>query len=335
MTKKYELLPDTIDLYIGGRDRATGNFIPHLSKGRSPNEFKEYIQTVFGNDAEPVTEENLEKITIKFEAALQKFSDKLINAIDSSNLQLFRKLFDYDKEGAIKLFAQIYDRMKAGVKCELSHLEAALAPLSAYTEKEFLSTNPFIYIHNQWIPNSNNVVARFSEAIHILIMNMFTVYHIAPEVFHHEKSIANSIKKIEQHLSNMLLNCEGRGTDYLYDYLIRGEINGDTRIEKYKRIKDDQLIESKLLKYIPQKLSSPQVLHLRNGHFKDYNLMITDQFYDDHFNQILDMLGILNFIKTAYDDYVCNSKSGSNDLRDVHAFEIILQLGHSPTITNT
>lgn len=333
MTSYFPLFPKHIELFIGGRDKNTGNFTPHISEGMSPEIMRQFVAETF--DLVPVDdqdEETLSKsINLDMAKVLHGVVQHFLDGIRAENNWFFKRFVEYDQGGIFRSFARSYQRIRDGKIQPSVTMQEGLDRLFKHYHSEFNNTQDFIPNPQHtgfsqgtkpYISNVDKLAESFSILANVLLMSILCEYHADPDHFRGESFLRDDIQKIKDRIKSFLTSMP-LSSDYTYQqYVMKNRL---WNIDQYKRIEKvtgQHITDTDALHYLVSHMRCDKdgvgndMIYLDlNSDYKKYSIQFVHNL-DHHFNALIDMYGLINMVESIYLDYKAKS-FGSTTTRDV------------------
>lgn len=323
MTSDFPLFPKHIHLFIGGRDKNTGNFIPHISPGMSPESMRNFVAETF--DLVPVDDQNetpSQLLSLDMEKVLHGVVNHFLEGIRAENLYVFKSFVQYDEGGIFRSFAKFYNRIRKGKFQPPAELQIGLNRLYAHYQKVFNDTQDFIINSSNQSVSNTKLSENFSVLVNVLLMSILCDFHADPEDFQEETILRDDIRNIKNRITQFLMHPPHASSDIYYQFVLQKRLFAPDQYARIERITGEILTDADALNSLKNRMICDKdfygndKLHFDKGWgYKKYNIELSVSL-DSHFDALLNMLGLINMVESVYQDYKAKS-FGNNSNPDV------------------
>lgn len=329
----FRTLPPHIELFIGGRDKNSGNFTPHISPDMSPDNMRIFVAETF--DLVPVDDQDEEtpsqSINLDMAQVLHGIVNHFLEGIRAENNFLFKRFIDYDRDGIFRSFARSYQRIRDGKIQPSITMQEGLDRLFKHYHSEFNNAQDFVPNpqHNpqshgtkQYVSNVNELTESFSILVNVLLMSIFCEYHADPEHFQRETLFRDDIQKIKNRIRSFLTSTP-LSSDHTYQqYVMKNRLWNFDQYKLIEKVTGQHVTDTDALHYLVSHMrcdkdyvGNDMVYFDLNSDYKKYSIQFVHNL-DHHFNALIDMYGLINMVESIYLDYKAKS-FGDSPNRDV------------------
>lgn len=332
MISYFPLFPKHIELFIGGRDKNTGNFTPHISQGMSPEIMRQFVAETF--DLVPVEDQDdnqSQSINLDMAQVLHGLVHHFLEGIRAENNWLFKRFVEYDQGGIFRSFARSYQRIRDGKIQPSVTMQEGLDRLFKHYHSEFNNTQDFIPNPQHtgfsqgtkpYISNVDKLAESFSILVNVLLMSILCEYHADPEHFREETFLRDDIQNIKNRIKVFLTSTPLSSDQTYQQYVMKNRLWNVDQYRRIEKVTGQCITDADALHYIVSHMHSDKdfvgndTVYLDlNSDYKKYSIQFVHNL-DHHFNALIDMYGLINMVESIYLDYKAKS-FGDSPNRDV------------------
>lgn len=326
MTLQYPLFPKHIELFIGGRDLRTGAFIPHITKNMSLECMRTFLAETF--DLVPQEDQQSQSINLSMQTVLNSILNNFLVALDGQGKYLVDQLVEYDQKGVFLRFQKTFERINKGTLVPPSDLQMGLSKLLEFHFKKFLNINDMIPGEpprtRNYVSNTAEMRSHFSILVNVLLMSILCDFHEDKKYFKEEIILGNRIKEIKKHLFDKIFCQTGMGSGYYQQYVVKCYLFNKNQYARIKIVTGQEITDSYALQFILNNADTSVKAYETHTESTIYKFQLIDNL-DQHFQDLLEMLGLMNMVESIYLDYKSrgNEVESADHIAPVH-YQILL-----------
>lgn len=318
MTSNFPLFPKHIQLFIGGRDKNTGNFIPHISPSMPPEIMRQFVAESF--DLVPVEEQDKtpsQFTNLNMEQVLNGVVQHFLEGMRTENHYVFKRFVEYDEGGIFRTFAKFYRRICKGTYLPPNDLLMGLNRLYKHYHTEFINTPDFRLNPLKQYESNPQLTENFSILINVLLISILCDFYADQEDFREENILKKDIQDIKNQIIKFLMQPPHANSDVYRQYVLWNRLFSPEKSARIERITGEVLSDTDVLNEVKNRMVCEkdflgnELFHPDDswGH-KKYSIKLTSSL-NQHFDTLLDMLGLINMVESIYLDYKARSFGNS------------------------
>lgn len=320
------LVIKNLQYFIGSRTE-NGKYSV-FSSSMNIEHFKKFCIENLGLETQ--THDDSNRLLLNINYLLEGFTKNIIDTIRSENNNFFNKLLDHTQNGVLRQFSQDYNRIKDGGIDYNYGLRLEINTLIEHHLSIFLTSHLYrweapsyrrqdAYEHVLYIKEFKGI---FSIMVNLLCMSIMIEYKISKNYFKDDFIIKNNINQIKEKLNNVFLEpIRSKSLDEFYAYCL---FKKPDLLEKYLTIHNKKINLYDCHRSIKYSTKNNYDISKENNYMKkiDYSVSTLND-TDNVFNQVIDLMGIINMVEYMYEKLKANCNSDSNDENVLVEFEIL------------